>query len=96
MKTKNRIIMTTMFVLAFFLGVQLNTLHSNSNFNESTILSNEVVLEGVPASEINNVKLAPVTPKEADFEDEKGIENMSATEDLSPVTPDVAEFEEPV
>jgi hypothetical protein len=52
--------------------------------------------DGAPATEISLFNLAPVTPAEADFEDETGVENASTVRDLAPVTPVVADFEDHV
>ena len=49
--------------------------------------------DGAPSTEISLIDLAPVTPKEASFEDETGVKNEPSAMDLSPVTPD-ADFDD--
>jgi hypothetical protein len=42
---------------------------------------------------MSRINLAPVTPKEADFEDESEINTATTVQDLAPVTPEDADFE---
>jgi hypothetical protein len=137
MKTTNMITMKTFYILAAFLGLQFNTIFAASNFNETTILSKEIVIgitnamlmpatpaeatfediaeasvnngaltpalpmfadfsDEAPALETRPVNLAPVTPKEADFEDGTEPTCPSTARELAPVTPADADFEDHV
>ena len=63
---------------------------------ESAHVSTSVVnfSEGAPAPEISTVKLAPATPKVADFEEIKEPVKSSSIQDLAPAAPAEAEFED--
>ena len=49
-----------------------------------------------PVPEVSATTLAPVTPREAVFEDETGNSGIITMKDLAPVTPAVADFEDHV
>ncbi len=72
-----------------------------SNLSDPDILTLTPVIpliadfyDEAPAMEISLTSLAPVTPREADFEDITATNDTSSVSDLSPVTPAEATFEE--
>ena len=129
--------MKTIYILAAFMGLQVNTIFATANCSEFPVLSNDLSVnksctlipvtpleatfeevaetnfsdlnifalapvvpvvadfsDGAPITEICLSNLAPVTPKEAIFEDETGSGNENFTQTLSPTTPIVADFED--
>jgi hypothetical protein len=71
----------------------------NSTFTDISALTPVIPMiadfnEGAPIADISLIDLAPVTPKEACFEDETGAENVPAIRDLAPVTQVDADFED--
>ena len=61
---------------------------------EATFEENTLQADGAPLAESNIILIAPVTPGEADFEDELSNTTAVCINMLAPVTPKVAEFEE--
>lgn len=70
-----------------------NAMLMPSTPSEATFEDVAEAADGAPTTEINLINLAPVTPKEADFED--GILPAEISPDhLAPVTPREADFEQ--
>lgn len=89
MKTiKNTLII---FLFAFFTGISLAKGMNPDVSPNSVLFSDGIELKSKP--EINYVQLAPVTPKEADFED-SGLTVSDYIRLLSPSTPAEPDFEE--
>jgi hypothetical protein len=94
MKTTNKMItMKSIYILAAFLGLHFNTIFAAGNFSEASASLTSSTLVAISTG------IAPVSPKEATFED--GVElnsetavNETTTSILAPITPAEAEFED--
>jgi hypothetical protein len=80
--------MKSIYILAAFLGLNFGSSFAAGNFSVADFNYE------APAAEIRVATLAPVTPKEADFEDVSVISATTTPEILAPVTPAVADFED--
>ncbi len=82
---KKMITMKTIYILTAFIGLQFNTLFAAGNPETMIIKASTEILDFST--------LAPLTPKEADFNDEAPAMEMNL-KFLAPLTPKEATFED--
>jgi hypothetical protein len=88
MKSQNKI-KKTILVLAAIIGLHLSTIYAG-NIGEET---NGTAI-WPPESRINIAMLAPITPTEAEFEEEGIQPEVISPEVLAPVPPKTADFDD--
>ncbi len=88
MNTQNKKLKTVL-VLTAVIGLQLSTLFAGSIGTE---ISGAAIRP--PETVVNLKLLAPITPLEADFEEETIQPKAFATDTLAPVTPAAADFDD--